>query len=144
MTLNPYVWLPHFEFTLQTIAVQYPKKPNEVTKKKYYEFISNIPVFFPIKPLGKSFSNMLNKYPVTPYLDSRTAFMKWTHFTINKLKEKLELPQENFYESLEKYYHNYKPKEIIDQEIYDSKKKYIEGGAIIILIAFIYYIYNND
>ena len=80
MTLNPYVWLPHFEFTLQTIAVQYPKKPNEVTKKKYYEFISNIPVFFPIKPLGKSFSNMLNKYPVTPYLDSRTAFMKWTHF----------------------------------------------------------------
>ena len=87
---------------------------------------------------------MLNKYPVTPYLDSRTAFMKWTHFTINKLKEKLELPQENFYESLEKYYHNYKPKEIIDQENYDSKKKYIEGGAILLLIAFIYYIYNND
>ena len=87
---------------------------------------------------------MLNKYPVTPYLDSRTAFMKWTHFTINKLKEKLELPQENFYESLEKYYHNYKPKEIIEQENYDSKKKYIEGGAIILLIASIYYIYNND
>ena len=27
---------------------------------------------------------------------------------------------------------------------YDSKKKYIEGGAIILIIAFIYYIYNND
>ena len=54
MTLNPYVWLPHFEFTLQTIAVQYPKKPNEVTKKKYYE-LPNIDKFINFSP--KSLAN---------------------------------------------------------------------------------------
>ena len=54
MTLNPYVWLPHFEFTLQTIAVQYPKKPNELLRKSImnllviYQYFSNktIEIFF--------------------------------------------------------------------------------------------------
>ena len=91
MSLNPYVWLPYFKIILQTIAVQYPKKPNEVTKKKYYEFISNIPVFFPMKPLGKTFHIMLDKYPVQPYLTSRASFMKWVFFVKKKIYKKIRL-----------------------------------------------------
>ena len=34
MRLNHNVWLPHLKFTLQTIAITYPKYPNDVTKKK--------------------------------------------------------------------------------------------------------------
>ena len=37
MGLNPEVWLPHLKFTLQTIAITYPKHPNDVSIKKYYD-----------------------------------------------------------------------------------------------------------
>jgi len=142
MSLNPYVWLPYFKFILQTIAVQYPKKPNEVTKKKYYEFVRNIPVFFPMKPLGKTFRIMLDKYPVTPYLDSRLSFMKWCNYIINKINVILELPEEDFYKSLEEYYKKYKPKEDLERIKLQDKKKYYEMGTIFALMIVIYIIYK--
>lgn len=141
MSLNPYVWFPHFKFILQTISVHYPHKPNEVTKKKYYEFINNLPVLLPMKPLGKTFTIMLNKYPVTPYLDSRMSFMKWCHYIINKINEILELPEKDFYQSLEEYYKEYKPKEELEKIELDKKRKYIEIGIILSLIIGIYVIY---
>tara|TARA_B100001989_G_C24460039_1_gene423648 strand:- start:49 stop:480 length:432 start_codon:yes stop_codon:yes gene_type:complete len=143
MPLNPYVWFPHFKFMLQTISVQYPRKPNEVTKKKYYEFINNIPVFLPMKPLGKTFTIMLNKYPVTPYLDSRMSFMKWCHYIISKINEILELPEQDFYKSLEEYYKEYKPKEELEKIEKDKQRKYIEIGIIVTIILGIYLKYNR-
>ena len=143
MSLNPYVWFPHFKFILQTISVQYPNKPNEVTRKKYYEFVSNLPVFFPMTPLGKTFETMLNKYPVTPYLDNRMSFMKWSHYITNKINEKLELPQKDFYKSLEEYYNEYKPEEELKKEETEKKRKYIEIGIIVSLMIGIYIIYKQ-
>ncbi len=73
MGLNPKVWLPHLWFVLYTIAVEYPQTPNDVTKKKYYTLIQNLPVFFPEYPMGSNFIDLLDKYPVTPYLSSRLS-----------------------------------------------------------------------
>jgi len=125
MKLNPNVWLPHLKFTLQTIAITYPSNPNDVAKKKYYDFISNLPVFIPIEPIGKNFMDLLDKYPVTPYLDSRMSMMKWVHFIFNKISLQLDQPIEEFYDSLEKYYDEYKPKEYKNREIAKTRKKYI-------------------
>ena len=36
MGLDPKVWLPHFQFVMQTMAISYPKHPNDVSKKKYF------------------------------------------------------------------------------------------------------------
>ena len=143
MKPNPFVWFPHLKFILWTIAVQYPIKPNEVTIKKYYTLINNLPVFFPIYPMGNSFVELLDKYPVKPYLDSRKAFMKWNHFIINKINEKLELPQESFYEGLENYYNEYKPKETLIEEQLKKKKKTIYITFVCILIGGIYLLYNK-
>ena len=125
MGLNYNVWLPHLKFTLQTIAITYPAKPNDVSKRKYYDLIQNLPVFFPLEPIGNNFLKLLDKYPVTPYLSSRMSFMKWIHFIFNKIQEQLEQPIEDFYESLEKYYEEYKPKEIRNKEMIHTRKKYI-------------------
>jgi hypothetical protein len=143
MKPNPFVWFPHLKFIFWTIAVQYPIKPNEVTIKKYYTLIKNLPVFFPIYPMGNSFSELLDKYPVKPYLDSRKSYMKWNHFIINKINEKLELPQETFYEGLENYYNHYKPKETIIEEQLRKKKKTIYISFIVVLIGAIYLLYNK-
>ena len=44
MALDPDVWGPHYWFVLMTIALCYPLNPNDVTKKKYYDLIHNIPL----------------------------------------------------------------------------------------------------
>ena len=143
MGLNYNVWLPHLKFTLQTIAITYPARPNEVSRKKYYDFIQNLPVFFPLEPFGKNFLELLDKYPVTPYLSSRMSFMKWVHFIFNKIYEQLDQPVEDFYESLEKYYDEYKPKELRNKEIKQTKKKYVQFGCALLIVFGIMYFYKK-
>tara|TARA_B100000085_G_C18377745_1_gene445050 strand:- start:55 stop:534 length:480 start_codon:yes stop_codon:yes gene_type:complete len=143
MGLNHNVWLPHLKFTLQTIAITYPSHPNDVSKKKYYDFIQNLPVFFPLEPFGKNFLKLLDKYPVTPYLSSRMSFMKWIHFILNKIHEQLEQPVDDFYDSLEKYYDEYKPKEIRNKELIKTRQRYIQFGIALLIIGGIFYIYKK-
>ena len=143
MKLNSNVWLPHLKFTLQTMAITYPSNPNDVAKKKYYDFISNLPVFIPIEPIGKNFMDLLDQYPVTPYLDSRMSMMKWVHFIFNKISLQLDQPIEEFYDSLEKYYDEYKPKEYKTREIAKTRKKYIEFAVGTILVGLIIYLYKK-
>ena len=85
MKYNPEVWGPHYWFVLHTIAETYPKVCNQVTKRKYYDFIMNIPMFVPDSEIGNYFSNLLDKYPVTPYLDTRESFKRWMNFIHNKI-----------------------------------------------------------
>ncbi len=143
MPLNPDIWLPHFYFTLQTISVLYPKYPNDVTKKKYYDTIHNLPLFFPMKPMGAEFSKLLDKFPVTPYLSSRESFMKWVHFIIDKLNARMGWEQYDFYDSLEKYYEAYKPKELIDKEKFKRRKQYIIIGIVAFLVLSIVYMLKS-
>jgi len=143
MPLNPEIWLPHLLFTLQTISMLYPQHPNDVTKKKYYDTIHNIPLFFPIKPIGSQFSKLLDKFPVTPYLSSRESFMRWIHFIINKINVSMEWEQNNFYDSLEKYYKAYKPKELLDQEKFKRRKQYIIIGVVAFLIITVLYMLKS-
>ena len=85
MRYNPDVWGKHYWFVLFTIALNYPLNPNTITKKKYYDFIQNLSLFLPGSEIGKNFNNILDIYPVTPYLDSRESFIKWVHFIHNKI-----------------------------------------------------------
>jgi hypothetical protein len=143
MGLNHNVWLPHLKFTLQTMAITYPKHPNEVSIKKYYDFIQNLPVFIPMDPIGNNFLELLDKYPVTPYLSSRMSFMKWIHFIFNKINKKLKKKEIGFYEDLENYYEEYKPKEMKNKEVAKTRQKYIEGGVVVLLILTIIYFYRK-
>ena len=113
MPLNPDIWMPQFQFTLQTMSLMYPQHPNDVTKKKYYDTIHNIPLFVHRQPLAATSIIELHEFPVTPYLSSRESFMRWIHFIINKIFKFTEGKKLEFYDSLEKYYDAYKPKELI-------------------------------
>lgn len=143
MELDPTVWGPHYWFVLHTIALCYPLYPNDVTKKKYYEFIQNLPLMLPVQKMGNNFSILLDKFPVTPYLDSRESFQKWMHFIHNKVNEQLGLPELSFSEAIDKYYHNYKPKDLLYREKLRRKEKYIFLISIMVLGSFIFAIYKK-
>ena len=131
--LDPSIWGPHFWFYLHTVALTYPKCPNATTKKKYYDFIHNLPMFLPIEDMGNSFSLILDKYPVTPYLDSRQSFVRWMHFVHNKINAKLGKPEITLDEALTTYYDTYKPKKVKDKEQQQQRERLIFGGAVISL-----------
>jgi hypothetical protein len=143
MELDSTVWGPHYWFFLHTIALCYPLYPNDVTKKKYYEFIQNLPLMIPVERIGNNFSELINNYPVTPYLDSRESFQKWMHFIHNKINEKLSLQQITFSESIDKYYHNYKPKRLLEKERLRRKDKFIYFISMLLLSGFIIFIYKK-
>jgi len=106
--LDPKIWGPHYWFFLQTVAMTYPHYPNTVTKKKYYEFIQNLPLFIPVEQISKDFEKLIELYPITPYLDNRDSFVRWTHFIHNKINEKLELPPISLNDFFIQYYNQYK------------------------------------
>jgi len=143
MGINPNVWIPHLKFTFQTIAINYPTRPNRVTKRKYYDLIQNLPVYFPHKPMGSMFLKMLDDFPVKPYLDSRLSFMKWVHFIFNKINKLMNKPEETFFESLEKYYEEYKPKDLVDMKRWKQQEKYIKFGFGVVLVIGISYLYQK-
>ncbi len=145
MKLDPKIWVSKLQFLLITISLYYPLHPNDISKKKYYDFITNVPVLFPDFPLGKNFIKLLDEYPVTPYLKSRESFMKWIHFINNKINISMNNEQTTFYESLESYYDLYKPEEIRKKEYSKRKKQYIQLGIVFfIILTIIYYIKTNN
>ena len=143
MTFDPEVWGPKYWFVLHTIAMTYPKNPNDVVKKKYYNFFINLPLFLPVQTIGNTFSNLLDKYPVTPYLDSRESLIKWVHFIHNKINEMLGKKTITLEEAMTEYYKHYKPKEIIDFEIKKSKQKIIYAILFILCIISLIYLYRK-
>tara|TARA_Y100000996_G_scaffold12849_1_gene10108 strand:+ start:1070 stop:1501 length:432 start_codon:yes stop_codon:yes gene_type:complete len=143
MALDPKIWGPHYWFVLHTIALTYPLSPNEVTKKKYYDFIQNLPLFIPIEEIGNTFSGLLDKYPVTPYLDSRPSFIKWVHFLHNKINKALSQDEINLEESMSAYYAHYKPKIVKDDEQRRRREKVVFTGFILCIGALLGFFINK-
>ena len=141
--LDPDIWGPHYWFVLHTMALTYPHHPNDVTKKKYYDFIQNLPVFIPIESIGKDFSKILDLYPITAYLDNKDSLIRWTHFIHNKINDKLEKPRISINDFYVNYYEQYKPKDTKLKNYYQWREKIIYIFLILGITGLITYLYNK-
>lgn len=108
--LEPEVWGPHYWFFLHTLAYSYPSYPNDTTKRKYYDLIQNFPLFIPNEGIGNKFSRLLDRYPVTPYLDKRESFLRWVNFIHNKINYLHGKEEMTLEESIHAYEQQYVPK----------------------------------
>ena len=143
MALEPKVWGPHYWFFLHTIALSYPKYPNAITKKKYYELIQNMSLFIPVESISTEFSKLIDMYPVAPYLDNKDSFIRWTHFIHNKINEKLEKPIISMSQFYTNYYEAYKSTDVKWKEYYKKIQKIIYFLIIFLFIFLIYYFYEK-
>jgi hypothetical protein len=137
--LSAEVWGPHFWFFLNTIAYCYPEFPNEVTKRKYYDLIMNFPIFIPDIKMSDKFADYINKYPVTPYLDSRESFIRWVVFVHNKFNRNLGKDQLTVFEALDRYRDQYSPEFIYNDTL--MYKKYVLYSIFILLFVGIVYFF---
>ena len=135
MALEPKIWGPHFWFVIHTIALTYPNNPNEVIRKKYYDLIQNLPLFLPVEEIGNTFSQYLDKYPVTPYLESRTSFVKWTHFIHNKINVSLGKEELTMEDAMSAYYENYKSKTDNSVDERKRREKNVFAGILLTVVV---------
>lgn len=143
MNFDPVIWGPHYWFFLHTISMCYPNRPNAVTKKKYYEFIQNIPVFIPVESISGEFSKLLDKYPVLPYLDNKESLIRWMWFIHNKINQKLEKPEISLNDFYINYYESYKEKNVKMIEYYKLREKGIYFGIVLSILGITYYLYDK-
>lgn len=102
--LDAAVWGPHFWFVMHTMAYTYPvSNPTPTTKRQMYDFFHRLPLFLPDAAMGGKFQDLLNAYPLTPFLDKRESLMRWVHQIHNRINRTLGKPRIEYQESLDKY-----------------------------------------
>jgi len=136
------VWGPHYWFIIHTIAHSYPDHPNAITKRKYYDFIQNLPLFIPDGDIGNRFSKILDQYPVSPYLDNRDSFVRWTNFIHNKINELLGKEELSLLESIDRYKSFYKPKPVFLYETFKTRRNLFHLFFILLLFFLIFISYK--
>lgn len=141
--LDTNVWLPHIWFFLYTVAHSYSDHPNQLTKRKYYDFIQNIPLYIPHSDIQNRFCRILDSFPVTPYLDNKDSFTYWVHFVQNKLHGELGLEQQTYLQHLDNYYNAYLPMPIELSTKWGIQKKYICYGFVALCVLGILIFYTK-
>lgn len=137
--LKSNIWLPSFWFFLYSTAHGYPEYPNKITRRKYYDFVQNLPLFCPNVDVQKRLIRLLDLFPVTPYLDSRDSFTYWIHFVQNKMDNELGNEERTYFQHLDNYYNTYLPKTYKLSEKFGIQKKHIILGILAVLAIFIFY-----
>ena len=138
-SLNPKIWMPSFFFFLRSVAHGFPDTPNRVTKRKYYDFVMNIPMYVPSDEWINTFTHLLDVCPITPYLDSRDAFFMWIHMLENKVNLRMNLPNKTIVEHYDQYYGAYLPQPIyIANKFKLHKNTIITGITLSLLLGIVY------
>jgi len=137
--LSPLVWGPPLWHTLFTFALAYPVQPNAITKRKYYDFIQNLPLFLPNAEIRKKFGALVDEYPVQPYLKTRDSFVHWVHFIHNRVNKMTGRPEITLYEAMDRYYAHYKTPSIALSKKWGVSKGTIHNAVILVLLGAIIY-----
>lgn len=140
MFLSPSVWGPKYWFFLHTASMSYPDSPNETTKRKYYELLSNMPLFLPDSESSTAFVDLMDRYPVSSYLDSRASLTRWVHFIHNKINRKLGKPEPSYAQFMESYYEEHQVKDTTRDEVNKTNNR-VRNMCVVfmILLSFILY-----
>ena len=97
----------------------------------------------PDSRIGNKFSELLDKYPITPYLDSRDSFIKWVHFIHNRVNKMTNKAEISLTQALKEYYYNYKPKAIKIEEELRYRQKLVFFLLLVGGIVGVYYLYKK-
>ena len=142
MKYNPDIWGPHYWFFLHSIANCYQKVCNKVTQRKYYDLIMNMPLFLPDPEIGNYFSSLLDKYPVSPYLDSRESFKRWMIFIHIKINTHLNKDNISNAKADDIYMSHFKPIPVVLSEKLQIKKHHIYLFFTLLAVILIYIFYK--
>lgn len=85
------MWGPFFWHTMHIVALGYPKSPTYGEKRAAKEFYESLAFLIPCPVCREHYSKNLQKYPLSPHLDTRDDLFRWTvmiHNEVNKVTGK--------------------------------------------------------
>lgn len=133
------IWGPHYWFFMMSVAMTYSDYPNDIVKRKYYDFYMNLPLFIPDKEMAKNLLAMLDSYPITPYLSSKDSLLRWVVFIHNKINTMIGKPNLSVDEAIRNYMNEYVPKPLYLHQEMKIKRYYIHVAFIMMCLFVIYW-----
>lgn len=143
------IWGPYFWFTLHTITLAYPDKPNYQEKRQFNDFFLSLQHVLPCKVCREHYKNHLKEFPISSHLDNKESLVKWCHQLHNRVNLSLDKPIFSYEEFKDKYRKIYSPtiiEKVINTENIKKYKKYKFVGLLIFLSAIcggFYYLYGK-
>ena len=134
-------WGPHYWFFMMSVAISYPDFPNDTTRRKYYDFFMNLPIFIPDPEMGNQFSRMLEKYPISPYLGSKDSLIRRVVFIHNKYNEMLGKHEISLDAAMAAYYEQFIPKPVYLHHQLRMRRYWIHAAFIMLCFCLIYWLY---
>lgn len=92
MHIPPESWGPFFWHTIHITALGYPAKPTHAHKKAAKEFYESLKLLIPCPICRDHYNTHLEKYPLTPHLDTRADLFRWTILLHNEVSKTLGKP----------------------------------------------------
>jgi predicted nucleic acid-binding Zn ribbon protein len=138
--MNQNIWGSPLWFSLHTITMNYPNKPNYIQKQDYKNFFISLQYVIPCTVCRKNYQRHLKELPIEPALESRKKLVYWLidiHNMVNAEIGKKIMSYENIIDKYEKIH----DKKIFDeecQEIINSNNQ--NHQYLIILLVIIIFI----
>jgi hypothetical protein len=104
MHIPPETWGPFFWHTIHIVALGYPSSPSYNEKKSAKEFFESLRFLIPCPICKDHYNAHLEKFPLTPHLDSRKDLFRWTILLHNEVNKTLNKPPFTETQALQ-YYH---------------------------------------
>lgn len=103
LSFPPEVWGPFVWHTIHVFALGYPTNPTYSDKKAAKEFIESLQFLIPCPICRNHFTEHLATHPLTPHLDRRKDFFRWTVVLHNAVNKTLSKPLYTEAEALRYY-----------------------------------------
>ena len=133
MDPNPETWGNHFWFTMHTASFFYPVYPSPTDMYRYKSFFESFAHVIPCQECKKHYAELLNDYPIDPYLESRDSISRWVVLVHNKVNERLGKKQLSYQQTVDEYNKKFIP--VVKK---DKKIKQCAIVLLVIVVAFIF------
>lgn len=101
--MNPLVWGPSFWFVMHTVSLNYPDNPTYAERRTHYDFYHIIRNILPCEMCREHYRELLEEYPIQPFLDSKTSLVSWVVMIHNQVNQRLGSPMIDRNEMLANY-----------------------------------------
>jgi hypothetical protein len=117
--MNQNIWGSHLWFSLHTISLNYPLKPNKIDKRDYKNFFINLQEVIPCSVCKTNYKRHLNEHPIDNYLHNRKAIVYWVIDMHNMVNVEIGKKVYSYDKVIKKYEDVYNKKIILDSNSND-------------------------
>lgn len=136
--MEPNIWGPGAWTFLHSITFQYPEKPSDLEKQKYYTFFNSLKNVLPCPVCREHYKKNFEQLPIR--LETRNELIEWLidiHNEVNRMNNKKIYTYNEVYKIYNKLYDN----TLINKN--SGKIDYFYVLLLIAIIGFGYYYYKN-